>query len=52
LNRRARRRATALFEGPKNEPGLRRKLLKQRKQRAAGKLDVELRRLQRKALSK
>jgi hypothetical protein len=51
MNRKERRRATALFE-VKDEPGLRRKLLKQRKKRAAGKLDVETRRLQRKALQR
>lgn len=56
-NRRQRRKGVATFapsmEMPKAEAkGLRRKLLKQRQVKARGKLDVETRRLQRKALSK
>ena len=47
-NRRQRRAGVATFSGPKElGPGLRRKLLEQRKARALGTLDVELRRLQR-----
>lgn len=48
-NRKQRKRATATYADPKDEPGLRRKLLLQRKRRARGTLDVETRRLQRKA---
>lgn len=49
LNRERRLAATAQMIDPKDEPGLRRKLLLQRKRRARGTMDVELRRLQRKA---
>lgn len=49
-NRKTRRAAVANFVGPKNEgKGLRRRLLKQRQRDARGKLDVQTRRLQRKA---
>lgn len=50
-NRQQRRRGVATFQGPKElGPKLRRELLEKRQRAAHGKLDVELRRLQRKAL--
>lgn len=49
-NRRQRRAATAQFVGPAEfGPDLRRNLIEQRKRRALGTMDVDLRRLQRKA---
>ena len=54
-NRRTRRAEVARFTPPEDTPkaeakGMRRRFLKQRQRRAMGKLDPELRRLQRKAL--
>lgn len=50
-NRKTRRAAVATWEQPEDVRTTRRELLKQRKRRDRGTLDVELRRLQRKALS-
>lgn len=50
-NRQARRAGVATFDLPE-EPGLRRKMLGQRRKKGRGTLDVELRRLARRKLER
>jgi hypothetical protein len=51
-NRRERLRQASLWRGPKEDPGAKRRYVKQRAKQRRGTLDIETRRLQRKALNK